>query len=259
MATLFTPQRPRIDNSLRILFIHGVQAGPNQYKAQVVAKAGFEVFAPDMGTKTWCYISIAILILISMALGMVAIQLREYMKDRPTNDSVMAFLAFMLSVIIIGWTFYKVNAMAWGWKFAQCQEKMQNSIESYQPHAIVASSFGAAVAVELMRNGHWCGATVLLSPAVDMVHRLVRNPGPLPLIPVGATVSVVHGRRDWIAPFTDARRLFRESEGEVQFIDAGSDGHFLHSWNDPRNMRNLIVSTVRYASTVSSSSWTTGC
>jgi len=242
------PKLPTSDASgVRVLFIHGVQADPQQYKAQVVAKAGFDVFAPNMGTKPLAFLSILVLVLLISLIGFMGSYVYQRVRYRPQKERAVALVLFALFALLLLLLFVSVNSAVWRWKFARCQQLIRVSIEDFQPHAIVASSFGAAVAVEMIRTGCWSGPTVLLSPAVDMVHRLTRlGRGEPPTIPPGVPVSVVHGQSDWIAPFTDAIRLFRESKGDVHFIDAESDGHFLQSWNDPLDMRHLVMETLSF-------------
>mmetsp|Transcript_35164 Transcript_35164/g.48938 ORF Transcript_35164/g.48938 Transcript_35164/m.48938 type:complete len:270 (+) Transcript_35164:57-866(+) len=210
--------------NIRVLFIHGMQADPNQYKARVVAEAGFNVLAPDMGTKWLCLGS---LIALASVLALVALAGHTFYDRTRKNSPGLKCIGWILYAgfaIISLYLFNVANAYVWRMKFQQCVKQMRRNILDYSPHAIVASSFGAAVTVDLMNQGYWKGPTILLSPAVDRVYRMViQRPGSLPNIPAinGVGLSIIHGHGDWIAPFKDSLRLFSDSKSVGQFIDAG--------------------------------------
>mmetsp|Transcript_26530 Transcript_26530/g.36674 ORF Transcript_26530/g.36674 Transcript_26530/m.36674 type:complete len:381 (-) Transcript_26530:207-1349(-) len=238
--------------NVRVLFIHGMQADPNQYKAQVVAEAGFNLLAPDMGTKWLCLGSLFAFAAILALIVVLGHTVYERTRKNSPNVKYIGWTLYAIFAIISIYLFNVANAYVWHAKFHQCVKQMRRNILDHSPHAIVASSFGAAVTVELMNQGHWRGATILLSPAVDRVHRMIVRGGPdssLPNIPAvhGVGVSIIHGHGDWIAPFKDSLRLFSDSKSVGQFIDAGRDGHFLSSWNDPMDMLGLVCDTIEFA------------
>eukprot|EP00469_Lotharella_globosa_P001714 CAMPEP_0167797094 /NCGR_PEP_ID=MMETSP0111_2-20121227/15441_1 /TAXON_ID=91324 /ORGANISM="Lotharella globosa, Strain CCCM811" /LENGTH=235 /DNA_ID=CAMNT_0007691117 /DNA_START=114 /DNA_END=821 /DNA_ORIENTATION=+ len=200
--------------------------------------AGFNVLAPNMRTNYLAFASI----LIALALLVASMYyLYILIRSRAKIEGVAAYLALALLFFYLLHVFV---AILWRWKFTLCLNTVASAIETFKPQAIVASSFGGAVTVELMRTGVWSGPTVLLSPAVDIIHRLLRRGGELPIIPDGMTVTIVHGQQDFIAPYTDSLRLHRDSDTHGEFIDAGSDGHLLFSWNDPQDMKELVLNTI---------------
>ena len=55
----------------------------------------------------------------------------------------------------------------------QCVEIQQRAIAEYRPDVVVGSSWGGAVATELLKRGVWRGPTVLLAPAWYDVQKLL--------------------------------------------------------------------------------------
>jgi hypothetical protein len=49
--------------------------------------------------------------------------------------------------------------------FEACVEVQTDALATFRPDLLVGSSFGAAVAVELLQRGLWRGATLLLAQA----------------------------------------------------------------------------------------------
>lgn len=74
------------------------------------------------------------------------------------------------------------------------------AIADRAPDVLVGSSFGGAVAVELLARGAWRGPTLLLAQAAFKLGRARA-------IPPGVPVLVVHGTRDEVIPVEDSRAL----------------------------------------------------
>ena len=73
--------------------------------------------------------------------------------------------------------------------FDACVSLQAEVLRDFAPDVLVASSFGGAVAVELLRSGAWRGPTLLLAQAA-----LKRDSGAR--LPEGVVVWLVHGRDD---------------------------------------------------------------
>jgi alpha/beta superfamily hydrolase len=74
------------------------------------------------------------------------------------------------------------------------------AIEAHRPRVVVASSFGGAVAVTLLREGVIRVPVVLIAPAA---HKLgVEN-----ALPPGARAVILHGDRDDVVPLADSVAL----------------------------------------------------
>lgn len=76
----------------------------------------------------------------------------------------------------------------------------REALADERPDVLVGSSFGAALAVALLRDGLWRGPTLLLACAS---RRLL---GDVP-IPAGVRAVLIHGRYDDVVPLDDARWL----------------------------------------------------
>lgn len=106
--------------------------------------------------------------------------------------------------------------------FEDCVKVQAQAIGRFQPDVLVGSSFGGAVAVELIRRGLWSGRTLLLAQAA-----LKRNP--TVCLPEHVTVWLVHGTQDTIVDPEESRRLARTGSPErVRLIEVDDD-HPLHA------------------------------
>lgn len=105
--------------------------------------------------------------------------------------------------------------------FEACVELQAEMIRSFAPDLLVGSSFGAAVALELLQRGVWRGRTLLLAQAA-LKH------DPQASLPEDVTVWIIHGTRDHLVDPADSRRLARTgSAGRVRLIEV-EDDHSLH-------------------------------
>jgi alpha/beta superfamily hydrolase len=106
--------------------------------------------------------------------------------------------------------------------FEACVALHAEVIRSFAPDLLVGSSFGGAVAVELLQRGAWTGRTLLLAQAA-----LKRDSGAR--LPADVTVWIVHGTRDHLVDPADSRRLASTgSPGRVRLLEV-EDDHSLHA------------------------------
>jgi len=84
--------------------------------------------------------------------------------------------------------------------FWGCVELQAKTIGEFNPHVLVGSSFGGAVAVTLLERNEWKGPTVLLAQAA-----LKYNPSAR--LPEGVPVIMVHGLRDEVVDIEESRKL----------------------------------------------------
>jgi predicted esterase len=95
-------------------------------------------------------------------------------------------------------------------------------LREFDPHVLVGSSYGGAIAVALLQRGIWRGPTLLLAQAA------LRRGQPAQL-PTDVTVWLVHGSRDEIIDPADSRALARSgSPGRVHLLEV-DDVHALHT------------------------------
>jgi CubicO group peptidase (beta-lactamase class C family) len=106
--------------------------------------------------------------------------------------------------------------------FAACVEVQAAALHSFCPDVLVGSSFGGAVAVELLRRGLWRGPTLLLAQAAVKRDPRVR-------LPEGVPVWLVHGRRDDIVDPEDSRALAQTGTASLVRLIEVDDDHPLHA------------------------------
>jgi pimeloyl-ACP methyl ester carboxylesterase len=93
--------------------------------------------------------------------------------------------------------------------FEACVAVHAAALQSFRPELLVGSSFGGAVAVELLRRALWRGPTLLLAQAA-----LRRRPDAR--LPESVAVWLVHGLRDELIDAEDSRRL--AATGSPDFV-----------------------------------------
>jgi pimeloyl-ACP methyl ester carboxylesterase len=122
--------------------------------------------------------------------------------------------------------------------FGACVELQAAALAGFRPDVLVGSSFGGAVAVELLRRGLWRGPTLLLAQAALKRDANAR-------LPQGVPVWLVHGRRDDIVDFEDSGRLARTGTPRLVRLFEVDDDHPLHatvaSGRLPELVRELVV------------------
>ena len=106
--------------------------------------------------------------------------------------------------------------------FDTCVAVQAAALRSFRPDVVVGSSFGGAVAVELLRRGLWRGPTLLLAQAAVKRDATARLPESVP-------VWLVHGRNDDIVDPQDSRALARTGSGELVRLIEVDDDHPLHA------------------------------
>lgn len=96
------------------------------------------------------------------------------------------------------------------------------ALESFAPEVVVGSSFGGAVAVELLKRGLWTGPTLLLAQAAFRYD-------PNASLPAGVPVWIVHGLGDTLIDVEESRRLAATGDAShVRLIEVDDD-HPLHA------------------------------
>lgn len=98
----------------------------------------------------------------------------------------------------------------------------EKEIVSFRPDVLVGSSFGGAVAVELLNRGAWTGPTLLLAQAA------VRQ-GKSAALPNGRRVWLVHGTNDDVVDVDESRQLARTGTPSLVRLIEVDDDHSLHA------------------------------
>jgi hypothetical protein len=101
--------------------------------------------------------------------------------------------------------------------FEGCLAVHEEALRSFRPDVLVGSSFGGAVAVELLRRALWRGPTLLLAQAALRWRPDARLPESVP-------VWLVHGTRDELIDPEESRRLAATgSPGFVRLLEVEDD------------------------------------
>ncbi len=109
--------------------------------------------------------------------------------------------------------------------FAACVALHERMLAEAPPDLLVGSSFGGAVAWQLLLTGAWRGPCVLLAPAVARMG--------LPWsLPEGrrAPIWLVHGLHDELLPWQDSLALSRASARQGLQLVLVEDDHRLGDW-----------------------------
>lgn len=192
--------------------MHGLESGPTGHKARLLAEAGFEVSAVQMPCGRRHTVRDPLLLawaLASMSLVVFAASSSRWLVP-------VALVAGATSFPIV--RLFITRRL-----FTRSLAVQRRHLAATPVDVVVGSSFGGAIAVELLRGGDWRGPTVLLCPAYALVARrsgLPAHPG-FDGLPAEATahVLVVHGTRDETVPLEDSRRLVARTNAKLVTVD----------------------------------------
>lgn len=209
-----------------VLFVHGLESGPRGKKAVALEQAGFTVVSGQMPCSRNAMLRDPVVIVSLVAVVGVLIA--------ATMQGVLGFMITMVSYAVL---LRFVQPVLTRRMFRRSVAVQLALLRANQIDVVVGSSFGGAVAVELLSSGAWKGPTVLLCPA----HRLLaaRAWRVSPSLPADASrVLVVHGRQDETVPIDHSRALVRGTGAKLIEVD---DGHRLAATATPENFREWIA------------------
>jgi predicted esterase len=106
--------------------------------------------------------------------------------------------------------------------FAASVGEQARALRELRPDVLIGSSFGGAVALELIARGEFRGPSLLLAPAVRLL-------GSEPSLPGDMRVVIVHGLRDDVVDIEGSRRLARTGSPGLVRLDEVDDDHRLGS------------------------------
>jgi predicted esterase len=212
----------------RVLFIHGLESRANGTKTILLREQGFDVRAHDMDMG---------LFQINRKNSVVRMALRSTEVQFAVGTIVATIAmtrsprgALWASAIGAGWYAVRKDMMignALAKSFAACVDIQNAAIGQEKPDIVVGSSWGGAVAVELIRRGTWSGPTVLLAPAVHRVAAKTRRNDIQEIAQQlrGHRIIIFHDPKDDVVPFGDSEELARAAQVELRAVNAG--GHRL--------------------------------
>ena len=108
----------------------------------------------------------------------------------------------------------------------QCVALQHEALTNHQPDLVIGSSWGGAVAMEMVRRGLWSGPTLLIAPAYRKlaqgmgwwdVERRERR-----ILQEGGPTLIVHDPHDEVVPYAHSEAL-RALGFDLEPMDAG--GH----------------------------------
>ncbi|MDP3274458.1 MAG: hypothetical protein Q8Q09_04635 [Deltaproteobacteria bacterium] len=221
-----------------VLFIHGLESGPGGRKAQHLAEAGYSLVSMQMPCGRKHVLSDPVV----LAAGLVAVA---------TVTLAAMHSALTGALVITGlWVARPLARSALMRRVlkrslaVQIQALRLNTID-----CVVASSFGGAVAIELLRAGHWRGPTVLLCPAHGLVAQRAGTTMPSlgTLAPeITDKILVIQGRQDTVVPPSHARALVSGTTARLLEVD---DDHRLKGTATPEAFASWIASVMHNTAT----------
>ena len=236
------------DRMIRVLFIHGLESSPNGSKVRLLREQGFNVIAPDMqmGVMQWRRTNsvvrqlprllelriVGMILVIGFALGVV------------TASSLRTFGVLLLPPAWLLLRHRALMAAAVARSFRACVAIQRDAVRRHRPEVVVGSSWGGAVAAELISMNECRQPTILLAPAVQRVALWSKRTDGAEVVirlrsaSVEVPIIVFHDPSDTTIPFTDSIELTRDSHIDFRPVDAG--GHRLMDLLNRGELANAI-------------------
>eukprot|EP00048_Salpingoeca_helianthica_P013452 m.201247 g.201247 ORF g.201247 m.201247 type:complete len:257 (+) comp15501_c0_seq4:97-867(+) len=207
-----------------ILYVHGLESGPTGRKYQLLKKAGFNVISLRMPCDRRSIVKDPII------LGALFMLVAAPLTLGLTVGAVFAVPAF--AATLLAQFFLKHYYVR---RLLKRSVAVQTAALRGHPEivAVVGSSFGGAVAVELLRSGLWTGPTLLLAPAQHRLAKLARLPAPR--LPASASALIVHGVHDDVVPLSHSHMLVREAGPNTSLLEVDDD-HRLNALATAENL-----------------------
>lgn len=122
--------------------------------------------------------------------------------------------------------------------FESCVALHAGTLRRFQPHVLVGSSFGGAVAVALLERGLYRGPTLLLAQAAVKYR-------PDAKLPHGVRVLLVHATHDEVVPVGGSRTLAATGSAELVELIECDDNHALSKLCERGELAQLVERTVQ--------------
>lgn len=217
-----------------VLFAHGLESGPHGRKVRLLTEAGFTVVADRMPCGTPAVLQDPVVLAAAAAAIAAAVLLVARLGG---------VLGLAVAVFVAAVTAPNARAALARRVLRRSVAVQRRALARHRVDVVVGSSFGGAVALELLRSGAWTGPTVLLCPAHCLVaHRARRVPPSLRVLSPEQTahVVVVHGRADAVVPIAHSEELVAGTAARLIVVD---DDHRLTATATADNLAGWIALT----------------
>jgi predicted alpha/beta hydrolase family esterase len=222
-------------SAIRVLLATGIETGPHDSKAGVLAAEFHALCVPDMRVSVWqlwkrnCLLRCALcpnsaMHLLWLLLFASAVLVLAGGAHRPVIRACAALVA--------GAALPRLVQEGVGAAFAASLEVQRSELRRFKPHVAVGCSWGGAVLLALRESGEWSGPLVLVAPARALVARcLPRRPtlgglasGPTDVARAAdRSILVIHGDDDPIVPLRDSVELCSREGYRLLVVPSG--GH----------------------------------
>jgi len=232
---------------VRVLFVHGLESGPKGSKVARLHEQGFTVVCPDMGMsllKLDKPNSVARNVLRHWLVWVGGVGVAGFAASSVFGAGwvSVAGAAGVLVAVRLQWARIVRDAMRRS--LESCVAVQERALADEAPDAIVGSSWGGAVTLELLRRGAWTGPTVLLAPAWGKV---LRTAAPteidgrlreLRVVAEKVPIRLVHDTSDDAVPHRDSVDLAAATGIELDSVDGG--GHRLMGFVDGGRLAEVL-------------------
>eukprot|EP01064_Diplonema_japonicum_P038806 TRINITY_DN9530_c0_g1_i1.p1 TRINITY_DN9530_c0_g1~~TRINITY_DN9530_c0_g1_i1.p1 ORF type:complete len:233 (+),score=33.93 TRINITY_DN9530_c0_g1_i1:277-975(+) len=212
---------------MKVMYLHGLESGPTGTKAKKLAER-FTTHAPDMQMSVWDlrrHNSVARNVVKQK--GLLAAGLAGSVAG-----GLLAGPVWCAGGAVLGCAGFSalnrkhVVKKAVSGSFEACVQVQCAAIREYKPDLIVGSSWGGAVALELIRRQIWSGPCVALCPAYHKIHGMMASESIT--LPDGAHCLIVHGTDDKTIPIANSRELER-ANANIRLLELDGENHKLTS------------------------------
>ena len=199
---------------MRVLYCHGLESGPSGRKPRILAACGYRVTSVAMPCTKSSLLWDPLFLLAGAALLGLLVAAPILLLLAPLLWLGRRRAAALLRPLVVRRV------------FARCVAAQEAAARACRPELLVGSSFGGAVALELMRRGTVACPALLLCPAHRLVAELAGQPPPAAPRGYPGRVLLVHGTADSVVPPEHSAQLAREGGWALE--EAPEDGHPLH-------------------------------
>jgi hypothetical protein len=219
---------------MKILFIHGLESGPGGHK-HTYLKQNHTVLCPDMSnysifTRSFYRIPYFIA-------GFFSLPLIFY----------VAYLTSFWILLLLPLYFLLIWRMGCDYVVKKCFSIQVESIKTWEPELLVASSFGGAILLLLIKEKIWQGPSLLLAPAQGAISRKCFLKGVFKFERgfglMKGKLLLVHGSKDEICPLQDSLDLVKSVGDDKIELKIVEDTHSLRKEFD-QNGESLVKKAI---------------